>query len=647
MDDRHFEQNRSTPGVPLTPSASTGSIPAVPETIWRALETSVEVVQLLPSAPALVPLLKQLCGLLHARYPWDHVAILIIDASGATLVAWAVAGEAPRDLRLNASRVPVEEMALLSRVVSERQPLWLEAPSHRAEVRPRLLLPLTTQARFVGVMDIGGESLAHDPALDLLADHIALAIDQAQRREDEVQQRQLVERLNDIGRTLTQTLDPEQVLDMVLMQIAGIVPHDRSAIMLEEGNELAMRATRGFPEHADPLRIRVPIREDDVYRTIRSTRRPLLVPDVSQRPDWQFVADLPPAQSWLGVPLVVEGSVIGMLSLTREHANTYTAGEVALSVAFAQQASAALHNASLYDDLSRVNTALERTVAELQQRTRDLEITYQQLKRLDQAKTDFIAVASHELRTPLTVISGYGQMLAHDPTVTGDEYRAHVVQGLLNGATRLNSIIDDMLDMARIDNQAMDIRPEPLFVDVLIKAIRPTLSQILQDRKITLSLDRSLAKLPCIEADTVGIRKVFHHLMVNAVKYTPDGGSVGIRGRTLASHETSLGKEAVEVVVSDTGIGIDPVVQELIFAKFYQTGQVSVHSSGPERFKGGGPGLGLAISRGIIEAHGGTIWVESPGYDEVLCPGSDFHVVLPQHPDVGLSGSQMVGTRDG
>jgi len=82
-------------------------------------------------------------------------------------------------------------------------------------------------------------------------------------------------------------------------------------------------------------------------------------------------------------------------------------------------------------------------------------------------------------------------------------------------------------------------------------------------------------------------------------------------------------------VVSDTGIGINPEFHELIFTKFYQTGQVSFHSTGRTKFKGGGPGLGLAIARGIVEAHGGRIWVESPGYDEETCPGSQFHVVLP------------------
>ena len=125
------------------------------------------------------------------------------------------------------------------------------------------------------------------------------------------------------------------------------------------------------------------------------------------------------------------------------------------------------------------------------------------------------------------------------------------------------------------------------------------------------------------------LRKVFYHLIVNAIKYTPDGGSIQVAGRVLPTGEYNVPGKNIEVEVSDTGIGIAPNMQELIFTKFYQTGRVAVHSSGKTKFKGGGPGLGLAIARGIIELHSGKIWVVSEGYDEQHCPGSHFHVVLP------------------
>jgi signal transduction histidine kinase len=139
---------------------------------------------------------------------------------------------------------------------------------------------------------------------------------------------------------------------------------------------------------------------------------------------------------------------------------------------------------------------------------------------------------------------------------------------------------------------------------------------------------KDLGALPAIEADADGLYKVFYHLLTNAVKYTPDGGTITVAGRVFQGTEPVPG-DSVEVTISDTGIGIDPDVQELIFTKFYQTGELSLHSSGKTKFKGGGAGLGLAIVRGIVQAHRGRVWVESPGYDEESFPGSEFHVVLP------------------
>jgi len=110
-------------------------------------------------------------------------------------------------------------------------------------------------------------------------------------------------------------------------------------------------------------------------------------------------------------------------------------------------------------------------------------------------------------------------------------------------------------------------------------------------------------------------------VLTNAIKYTPDGGKIAISGRLLPGF--------IEVTFKDTGIGISVEDQRTIFEKFNQLGEVALHSSGKTKFMGGGPGLGLPITRGIIEAHGGTIWVESEGCDEETCPGSSFHILLP------------------
>jgi signal transduction histidine kinase len=171
----------------------------------------------------------------------------------------------------------------------------------------------------------------------------------------------------------------------------------------------------------------------------------------------------------------------------------------------------------------------------------------------------------------------------------------------------------------------LKILPEDANLGVVLGRVRKTFQDALKERNLALAM-QGIDGLPVVQADPDQLYKVFYHLVINAIKYTPDGGRITIHGHLVESGD---GQNEVEIVVSDTGIGIEPEHHQLIFEKFYQTGEVYMHSSGKTKFKGGGPGLGLAIARGIIEAHGGRIWVESPGHDEVNYPGSKFFVRLP------------------
>jgi len=148
----------------------------------------------------------------------------------------------------------------------------------------------------------------------------------------------------------------------------------------------------------------------------------------------------------------------------------------------------------------------------------------------------------------------------------------------------------------------------------------------LQARQITLELDPDLSSAPPILADSELLKKVLDHIIVNAIKYTPDGGSIFINARAV---QVDGRGEFCELRIRDTGIGIDPTNHKIVFEKLYQLGKVELHSSGRTKFKGGGPGLGLAIAAGIIKAHKGKIWVESLGYDEEKLPGSTFIIQIP------------------
>ncbi len=268
-----------------------------------------------------------------------------------------------------------------------------------------------------------------------------------------------------------------------------------------------------------------------------------------------------------------------------------------------------------------------KTTSQVDQHTAALETAYQQLELLERHKSDFIQVVSHELRTPLTIIQGHGQLLLKDLACSENESTAAQIRAIVAAATRLHEIVDNMLDTAQIDTNTMGLVMGHVVLSDVFDTLYRELAPALDERRLTLTVQEMV--VPPIEADVRAMHKLFEHLLLNAVKYTPDGGRITISGRLLGRLARNPSEQFVEIVVSDTGIGIAPEFHELIFSKFYQTGPSEFHSSGKTKFKGGGPGLGLTIARGIVEAHGGRIWVESPGYDETTCPGSQFHLVLP------------------
>lgn len=322
------------------------------------------------------------------------------------------------------------------------------------------------------------------------------------------------------------------------------------------------------------------------------------------------------------IPILAHDEWIGLLMVgPRTSGDRYYEQDLGLLSALASQTAVSLENARLVRHLVELNN-------EVQQAYNELNRANQQLERLDRVKTDFINIASHELRTPITLVMGYSEMLLGDAAIQENPYYSQMVGGIRSGSVRLHEIVDSLLDIAKIDNRALDLAPKAISLPSLIRNIHGGMEKAFAER--SLSFDTiELTNLPAIEADVDALQKVFYHLIVNAVKYTPDGGKVKVMERLVPADKSDLGQDSVEVIVSDTGIGIAPEIQELIFTKFYQTGPVNLHSSGKTKFKGGGPGLGLAIVRGIVEAHNGKVWAESPGHDEAAFPGSQFHVLLP------------------
>jgi signal transduction histidine kinase len=236
-------------------------------------------------------------------------------------------------------------------------------------------------------------------------------------------------------------------------------------------------------------------------------------------------------------------------------------------------------------------------------------------------KDSFVTIAAHELKTPLTVIEGYADMLRAELNEQSNPRAEPMVKGLWSGIERLRELIEDLISVSLIESGLLKLELQPVWLRRMIEIAVGELREQIELRHLTVEIQHEAIPARPTIGDPERLLNVFEKILANAVKYTPDGGRIIVSGRVLP--------DFVDIRVQDNGIGIAPDNQERIFDKFAMLGNPDLHSSGKTKFKGGGPGLGLAIAKGILEAHGGSIWVESPGYDEIKRPGSCFHLMIP------------------
>ena len=269
----------------------------------------------------------------------------------------------------------------------------------------------------------------------------------------------------------------------------------------------------------------------------------------------------------------------------------------------------------------------QRLVNRLEEKVRELQNANAELQRVEKMKSDFVVLAGHELRTPLTVVYGYLQILMANPDIPGEVdvegTPANLLMRVAKGVERLSDMIQDILNVSLIDAERLELSQEPVFLKSIVQSVLNNLQNFGPSRDLVFDLGSGLQKLPVIEGDPRRLHQAISNIIGNAIKYTPNGGTVHIDAENLEEDDV------VHLWVKDSGVGIPQEELPHIFERFYVLEDTSFHSSSKTAFKGGGLGLGLTVARGIIEAHEGRVWAESAGQDEVKLPGSTFHVLLP------------------
>lgn len=372
-------------------------------------------------------------------------------------------------------------------------------------------------------------------------------------------------------------------------------------------------------------------RTSPVYQRLALEQLPVLQFDIEF--SQQFSQLQPVERQWWQslrmsayAPIVVEDTLIGVLACgPKLNDAPYYPRDTELMVTMANQTGVALRNARLVADLRRLNHNMVGLNA-------GLEAAKVQMEKLDSVKTDFVTIASHELRTPLAQIRGYTDIIdaLNDQGMLDKDQTLGLVNNLRKATERMEELITAMLDVSQIDVNAMDLRFAQASLESIMRMAIEPLADVIKQRKLTLSA-RGLRGLPTIQADVQRLVQAFRNIVLNSIKFTPDGGRIEIVAQ-LKQAERPDANDYILVSIVDSGVGIARENLELIFTKFFRAYDPSLHSTGSYKFMGAGPGLGLTIAKGVIDGHGGRVWAESPGHSMESLPGATFYVMLPLSP---------------
>jgi GAF domain-containing protein len=512
--------------------------------------------------------------------------------------------------------VQVDRSTVVGRVALERRTIhfpdilldpeyqWAEA-QRIARFRTVLGVPMLRGGEPIGAFFIWREEVRPftDKQIELVttfADQAVIAVENTRllgelraRTDDLTRSVEQLTALGEVGRAVSSTLDLETVLRTIVsraVQLSGldggvVFEYDESA---EEFVQRAMTDTGGpLAEARRTTRIR---KGEGVLGRTAVTLEPVQVDDITSPGAYEGrlreVLIDSGVRAILAVPMVREGHLIGCLGVTRNSPGEFPAETIELLRTFATQSALAIQNARLF---------------------REIEHKSRELEAASRHKSEFLANMSHELRTPLNAIIGFSEVLSERMFGELNEKQEEYLKDIHVSGQHLLSLINDILDLSKIEAGRMELELTdfnlPTTLDNALTLVRERAAR--HGIALTMSVDERVEQ---VRADERKIRQVVLNLLSNAIKFTPEGGRIEVRAVPVYG--------SVEVSVTDTGVGIAPEDQEAIFEEFRQVGTADK--------KVEGTGLGLALSRKLIELHGGRIWVQSQ-----VGAGSTFTFTIP------------------
>jgi signal transduction histidine kinase/CheY-like chemotaxis protein len=462
-------------------------------------------------------------------------------------------------------------------------------------------VPMMIGDKVTGVISVQSETQPnlynqhHANLLSTIGNQAAIAIENARLVNQLRRRANQLQTAAEIARDISSALS----LDNLFHRVVNLVNerfgfYHASIFILDENKEYAVvkESTGEAGLVMKQIQHKLAVGSKSIIGYVTQTGEPLIVNDVSKSDIHRPNPLLPDTKSELGIPLIVGDEIIGALDVQSTQVNAFTQDDVTILQTLGDQIAIAVQNTQAY---------------ELSQQA------LQEMQHADQLKTQFLANMSHELRTPLNSIIGFSRVILKGIDGPVTEQQKQDVTAIYNSGQHLLNLINDILDLSKIEAGKMDLLfEENVQLADVIQSILPTVKGLIKDKPIEL-IEEVPSDLPRLRADPTKIRQVLLNLLSNAAKFTEEG-SITVQA---CQRIFEAGASEVIVKVKDTGIGIDKEHLDRLFQPFSQV------DPSPTR-KTGGSGLGLSISKYLVEMHGGTIGVSSePG------KGSEFFFTLP------------------
>ena len=441
--------------------------------------------------------------------------------------------------------------------------------------------------------------------------------------------------INEMSGVLGRSLQLAEIYPTFAEAVKVVLPYHRISVVAREGESLVAALSVAEPP-LQPYQGRVwRCSADTAVEWVMTHKIPRLVRDLAREQTFadEAVVAREGVRATLMLPLIAGGETVGVFVVDSRTPGAYSEGHEELVGLIAEQLALAIQNASLYARVARHATELQQQVEE---RTQQLQEATRRAEDASRHKSAFLANMSHELRTPLNAILGFADLLRDQMSGPLTEKQARYANHIQTSGRHLLALINDLLDLSKVEAGKLTLRPEPFNLSEALAAAVYEIHPLADAKRLTLTLDADTAPATLI-ADPIRFKQILHNLLSNAIKFSPEDGRVAVTARCASSVErralsvdpqslhappsTLHPEDLVEIAVTDTGIGIAAEQLSKLFQRFTQLETVTT-----KQFQG--TGLGLALTKQLVELHGGTIEAASLGEGH----GSTFTVCLPLPP---------------